>query len=275
MTTAEEIGPAAPARDVSRLSSISSSRTGKPIRALGGFFAMALDTLVLIPRRPFAWREFLEQTWFVARVSLVPTLMLAIPFTVLLIFTFNILLLEFGAADFAGTGAAYGTVTQIGPVVTVLVVAGAGATAMCADLGARTIRDELDALRVMGVDPIQTLVVPRVLAATVVATLLSSVVILVGLIGGFVFSVFVQHVTPGAFISGLTVITSAADVAISLIKAALFGLSAGLIACYKGISVGGGPAGVGNAVNETVVFTFVALFAINIIASAVGVKATL
>ncbi|BBY75357.1 ABC transporter permease [Mycolicibacterium parafortuitum] len=254
---------------------VSSAKAAKPVRALGDFFAMALDTLVCIPRKPFAWREFLEQSWFVARVSLVPTLMLAIPFTVLLIFTFNILLLEFGAADFAGTGAAYGTVTQIGPVVTVLVVAGAGATAMCADLGARTIRDELDALRVIGVDPIQTLVVPRVLAATFVATLLSSVVILVGLVGGFIFSVFIQHVTPGAFVSGLTVITGVDDVIISLVKAALFGLSAGLIACYKGISVGGGPAGVGNAVNETVVFTFVALFAINIIASAVGIKATL
>ncbi|MCV7220305.1 ABC transporter permease [Mycolicibacterium elephantis] len=257
------------------ISAISSAKAAKPVNAVGGFFAMALDTLMAIPRRPFAWREFLEQSWFVARVSLVPTLMLAIPFTVLLIFTFNILLLEFGAADFAGTGAAYGTVTQIGPVVTVLVVAGAGATAMCADLGARTIREELDALRVMGVDPIRTLVVPRVLAATVVATLLASVVILVGLVGGFIFSVFVQHVTPGAFVSGLTVITGPADVVLSLVKAALFGLSAGLIACYKGISVGGGPAGVGNAVNETVVFTFVALFAINIIASAVGIKATL
>ncbi|BBZ31249.1 ABC transporter permease (plasmid) [Mycolicibacterium madagascariense] len=255
--------------------SATATRGAKPFRAVGGFFAMALDTLILIPRRPFAWREFLQQSWFVARVSLVPTLLLAIPFTVLLVFTFNILLLEFGAADFSGTGAAYGTVTQIGPVVTVLVVAGAGATAMCADLGARTIREELDALRVMGVNPIQSLVVPRVLAATLVATLLSSVVIVVGLVGGFVFSVFVQHVTPGSYISGLTVITHAADVVISMIKAALFGLAAGLIACFKGISVGGGPAGVGNAVNETVVYTFVALFAINIIASAVGIQATL
>ncbi|BBZ61868.1 hypothetical protein MMON_31690 [Mycolicibacterium monacense] len=111
-------------KGMAAIESMSSAKAAKPIRALGGFFAMALDTLVTIPRRPFAWREFLEQSWFVARVSLVPTLMLAIPFTVLLIFTFNILLLEFGAADFAGTGAAYGTVTQIGPVVTVLVVAG-------------------------------------------------------------------------------------------------------------------------------------------------------
>jgi phospholipid/cholesterol/gamma-HCH transport system permease protein len=242
---------------------------------MGGFFAMMLDTFALIPKKPFAWREFLLQSWFVARVSLLPTLLLAIPFTVLLIFTFNILLVEFGAADFSGTGAAYGAVTQIGPVVTVLVVAGAGATAMCADLGARTIRDELDALRVMGVNPIQTLVVPRVLAATLVATLLSSVVIVVGITGSFFFSVFIQHVTPGAFAGGMTLITHFTDLIISLIKAALFGFTAGLIACYKGVSVGGGPAGVGNAVNETVVFTFMALFAINIIATAVGIQATL
>ena len=212
---------------------------------------------------------------FVARVSLLPALMLALPFTVLLVFTFNIVLIEFGAADYSGTGAAFGTVTQLGPIVTVLVVAGAGATSMCADLGARTIREELDAMRVMGINPIQALVVPRVLAATLIAVLLSSVVILVGLVGGFIFSVFVQHVTPGAFAGGMTIITHLADVVIALIKAGLFGLAAGLIACYKGISVGGGPAGVGNAVNETVVYTFVALFAINIIASAVGIEATL
>lgn len=247
----------------------------KPAAAVGGFFAMALDTLVLIPRRPFALRELVLQSWFVARVALVPTVMLALPYTVLVVFTFNILLLEFGAADIAGTTAAFATVTQIGPIVTVLVVAGAGATAMCADLGARTIRDEIDALRVMGINPIQSLVVPRVLAATLVAVLLSSVVIMVGLVGGFVFSVFVQHVTPGAYAAGITVLTRVPDLLLALIKAALFGLAAGLIACYKGISVGGGPAGVGNAVNETVVYTFVALFAINIVATVVGVKVTL
>lgn len=247
----------------------------KPLGAVGGFFAMALDTLMLMPRRPFAWRDFFLQMWFVARVSLLPTLMLAIPFTVIMIFTFNILLIEFGAADFSGTGAAFGTVTQVGPIVTVLVVAGAGATAMCADLGARTIREELDALRVMGVNPIQALVVPRVLAATVVATLLASIVNVVGIVGSFLFAVLIQNVTPGAFVAGMTVLTGLPEVLISLIKAALFGLSAALIACYKGISVGGGPAGVGNAVNETVVYTFMALFAINIIATAVGVQATL
>ncbi|QLL10410.1 MlaE family ABC transporter permease [Mycobacterium vicinigordonae] len=235
---------------------------------------MAIDTLLAVPQRPFAWREFLLQSWFVARVSIAPALMLAIPFTVLNVYTLNILLIEFGAADFSGTAAAIGTVTQIGPIVTVLVVAGAGATAMCADLGARTIREELDALRVMGVDLIRTLVVPRVLAATFVALMLSALVTIVGLVGAFIFSVFFQHVTPGAFVAGLTLITGMPQLIISLVKAPLFGLAASLIACHKGISVGGGPAGVGNAVNETVVYTFMALFLINILATAVGIEMT-
>jgi phospholipid/cholesterol/gamma-HCH transport system permease protein len=247
----------------------------KPVRAFGDFFAVAGDTLVLIVKPPFAWRELLAQAWFVARVSLLPTLMLAIPFTVLTVFTLNILLAELGAADLAGTGAALGTITQIGPVVTVLVVAGAGATAMCADLGARTIREELDAMRVLGINPIQALVVPRVLAATFVAVLLSALVSIVGLVGGFCFSVFIQHVTPGAFVSGLTLLVGVPEVLISFVKAGLFGLAASLIACYQGISVTGGPAGVGRAVNETVVFSFMALFVINVIVTAVGVKVTM
>ena len=246
----------------------------KPLRGVGEFFAMSLDTLIQMFKPPFAWREYVLQSWFVARVSMLPALMLTMPYSVLLVFTFNILLTEFGAADFSGTGAAIGTVNQIGPIVTVLVVSGAGATAMCADLGARTIREELDAMRVMGINPIQALVVPRVLAATTVALALSATVILVGLVGAFFFTVFIQNVSAGAFIAGLTLLTGVSDVIVSLVKATLFGMSAGLIACYKGISVGGGPAGVGNAVNETVVFTFMVLFAINVIVTAVGIQFT-
>ena len=214
-----------------------SESIAKPIRAFGGFYSMALDTFVAMFKPPFAWREYIAQSWFVARVSLLPTLMLTIPYTVLLTFIENILLTEIGASDFSGTGAALGSVRQIGPIVTVLVVAGAGATAMCADLGARTIREELDALRVMGIDPIRALVVPRVLAATAVSLALSATVILIGLAGAYFFCVYIQHVSPGAFAAGLTLIIGATDVVIALIKAALFGLSAGLIACYKGISV--------------------------------------
>ena len=97
---------------------------------------------------------------------------------------------------------------------------------------------------------------------------------LTGLAGGFFFSVFFQHVTPGAFVAGMTFITGLSDVLVSMVKATLFGLSAGLVACYQGTTVKGGPAGVGNAVNETVVFSFVLLFLINLVATAIGFEIT-
>src|SRR6476646_4736089 len=151
--------------------------------AVGGFFVLTGETFAAIPRRPFAWREVLEQIWFVARVSIFPTIMLSIPYTVLIVFVLNILLVEIGAGDLSGAGAALASVTQVGPVVTAMAVAGAGSTAMCADLGARTIREEIDAMKVIGINPIQALVVPRLIAATFVAVLLCSVVAVTGLVG--------------------------------------------------------------------------------------------
>lgn len=223
-------------------------------------------------RRPFQLREFLEQTWMIARVSLIPTLLIAIPFTVLVSFTLNILLREIGAADLSGSATAFGTVTQLGPISTVLVVAGAGATAICADLGARTIREEIDAMRVLGIDPIQRLVVPRVLASMFVAVLLNALVCAIGLAGGYVFSVFLQGVNPGAFINGLTVLTGLGELVLAEVKAVLFGMVAGLVGCYRGLTAKGGPKGVGNAVNETVIYAFICLQAINVLMTALGVR---
>lgn len=247
----------------------------RPVVALGDFFAMSLDVFACLLTSRLAWQEYLAQTWFAARVSFLPAILMCIPYSVISSFCFTILLNEFGAADYSGAGAAFFTLTQIGPIVTVLVISGAAATATCADLGARTIREELDAQRVMGIDPIKALVVPRVLAVTTISLALSAMVILSGMVATFFFSVFVMNISPGAFVSGMTVLAGLGDFVVSEVKAIIFGMVAGLIACFKGIRVGGGPAGVGNAVNETVVFSFMALFAINIVVTAVGVHFTL
>ncbi|MBU9762841.1 ABC transporter permease [Mycobacterium sp. TNTM28] len=246
-----------------------------PLEGVGGLFAMSVDAARFAVRGPFQWREFLDQSWFVARVSMAPTLLVAIPFTVLVSFTLNILLRELGAADLSGAGAAFGAVTQVGPMVTVLIVAGAGATAMCADLGSRTVREEIDAMEVLGINPIQRLVTPRMLASGLVALLLNSVVVIIGILGGYLFSVFVQEVNPGAFAAGITLLTGIPEVVISCVKAALFGVIAGLVACYRGLTVsGGGAKAVGNAVNETVVYAFMALFVVNVVVTAIGIQMT-
>ncbi|HWF70913.1 MAG TPA: ABC transporter permease [Mycobacterium sp.] len=243
-----------------------------PIVVVGGFFRMCVLTGKAMFRSPFQWRECVLQSWFVMRVAFMPTIMVSIPFTVLLVFTLNILLAQFGAADISGAGAALGAVTQLGPLTTVLVIAGAGSTAICADLGARTIREEIDAMEVLGIDPIHRLVLPRVLAATFVATLLNSLVITVGLVGGFLFGVYLQNVSGGAYLATLTTITGLPEVVIATVKAAVFGLIAGLVGCYRGLTVGGGAKGLGSAVNQTVVLCVVALFSVNLVLTTVGVR---
>ena len=101
---------------------MSGSTLAKPMNALGEFFILSGESLVTLVRRPWSGREILEQIWFVARVSIFPTIMLSIPYTVLIVFVLNILLVEIGAGDLSGAGAGLASVTQVGPVVTAMVV---------------------------------------------------------------------------------------------------------------------------------------------------------
>ncbi|PPJ24956.1 ABC transporter permease [Nocardia nova] len=250
---------------LSRLvTAVATGARGTP-KVLGDFYATTLETFRYLPRRPFQLREFVSQAWFIASVSIVPTLLMSIPFCVMVVFQINVLLSEVGAIDLSGAGAGVAVVREIGPIVTVLAVAGTGATAICADLGSRTIREEIDAMRVLGINPIQRLVVPRVLASTVVALFLNGLVTAVGLIGGYLYGVYLQGATPGQFITAIPILTGIPDLLLSELKATLFGLLAGLVACHLGLNVKGGPKGVGDSVNQTVVFSFVLLFFANAI----------
>lgn len=244
----------------------------KPAAAIGGFYATSLDSVRFAFRRPFQTREFLGQAWFIAGVCLAPTLLMSIPFCVITVFQLNQLLIELGGADLSGAGAGLGVVREIAPLVSALVVAGSGATAICADLGARRIREEIDAVRVLGLHPVHRLVVPRVLAATVVALCLNGMVTLVGLLAGYVFSVYVQHASPGLFAANLTLLTGPKDFIVSEFKSAVFGLLAGLVACHLGLTAKGGPKGVGDAVNQTVVCGFLLLFLANSLITALFLR---
>lgn len=245
---------------------------GDVAAAVGAFFATARETFACMFARPFQVKELLSQAWFIASVSIVPTLLMSIPFCVIVVFQINLLLNEIGAIDLSGSGAGVAVIREIGPVVTVLVVAGAGGTAICADLGSRKIREELDAMEVLGISPVQRLVVPRVLAATIVAILLNGVVSAVGLVGGFVFAVYLQGATPGQYVASLSLLTGPGDLVVSEIKSGVFGLLAGLVAGHLGINANGGPKGVGDAVNQTVVFSFVLLFLANSVITTVALQ---
>ncbi len=246
-------------------------RSSMPFRTLGtfgDFYSFVGTVFKQMFTRKFHFREFISQAWFVTNVSFWPALLVSIPFCVVIIFQVNQLLIQIGAVDLAGAGAAVAVVREIGPIVSVLVVAGAGATAICADLGSRKIREEIDAMVTLGIDPIERLVVPRVLASTLVGVALNGMVTVVGLVGGYFFSVVLQGATPGLYLSDLTLLVGLPDFLASEAKAAIFGMLAGLTACYLGLNAKGGPKGVGEAVNQTVVFAFMLLFAANSVISA-------
>jgi phospholipid/cholesterol/gamma-HCH transport system permease protein len=158
---------------------------------------------------------------------------------------------------------------EASPIVTALLIAGAGGSAICADLGARKIREEIDAMQVLGIDPVHRLVVPRVLASMVVAVLLNGLVSVVGICGGFFFNVVLQHGTPGAYLASFTTLAQLPDLYTAELKALVFGGIAGIVASYKGLTAKGGPKGVGDAVNQSVVITFMLLFVANFVMTAV------
>ncbi|WZH54444.1 MAG: ABC transporter permease [Nocardioides alkalitolerans] len=226
---------------------------------------MALDTVRAIFRRPFAARELLEQFWFVVSVSWVPAMLVAIPFGAVIALQLGTLTRQIGAQSFTGAASVLAVVQQAAPIVTTLVIAGAGGAAICAALGARRTRDEIDALRVMGVDPVQHLVVPRVIACIFAAVLLNGLVSVVGVIGGYVFNVIVQGGTPGAYLSSFTALAQLNDLWVGELKAVIFGFIAGIVACHRGLNAAGGPKGVGDAVNQAVVVTFLLLFFVNFV----------
>ncbi|RNL62786.1 ABC transporter permease [Nocardioides marmoriginsengisoli] len=230
---------------------------------VGGFVSLVGDSSRAMFRRPFPLQEYLEQTVFIASVSILPAVFVTIPFTVVVQFFINQLLQEIGATDLAGGGSGFVVIQELGPFCSVLVVAGAGATAVCADLGSRRIREELDAMETLGLDPMHRLVAPRVLAFTTVALGLFGIVSVVGLVGTYVFSVVIGGASPGLFVSNLTLVTGAPEFIMAMIKTLLFGVTAAWVACYLGMNAKGGPKGVGEAVNQTVVVTLMVLVVIN------------
>ncbi|MDA3649812.1 ABC transporter permease [Saccharopolyspora indica] len=235
------------------------------LRETGRLFALALDVVRALPKRPFQLREFIQQCWFIASVTILPTALVSIPFGAVIALQLGSLTRQIGAQSFTGAASVLAIIQQAAPIVTALLIAGAGGSAICADLGSRKIRDEIDAMEVLGISPIQRLVVPRVLAAMLVAVLLNGMVSVVGVLGGYTFNVIMQGGTPGAYMASFNALAQLPDLWIGEIKALIFGFLAGVVAAYRGLHPPPGPKGVGDAVNQSVVITFLLLFAVNFV----------
>jgi phospholipid/cholesterol/gamma-HCH transport system permease protein len=234
-------------------------------RETGNLFAISLEGLRKTYDVRHWWKEYLRQCWFIAKVCTLPSILIAIPFGAVIALHVGTLNRQLGAESATGAAMVLAIVREASPVATALLIAGAGGSAMTADLGSRKIRDEIAAMEVMAVNPVHRLVTPRLFAASTVGLFLVSLVSVAGIAGGYVFNVLVQGVTPGAYFQGFSALAQLPDLYSSMAKAWVFGFIAAMVACYKGLYAKGGPKGVGDAVNQAVVITFILIFFANFV----------
>jgi phospholipid/cholesterol/gamma-HCH transport system permease protein len=173
-----------------------------------------------------------------------------------------------GAIDRVGATVPVAFLRELGVLVTASVAAGAIGTMITAELGARKIREELEALEALGVDPIRNLVMPRILALAAVMPILNMVAFGAGFIGAYLGAVGFYHATPASFVDQFLSNTSFLDLWASEIKVVIFGLIIGVVSSWYGLNVKGGAEGVGRAVNDCVVACIVGCAAVGILYSA-------
>ena len=240
----------------------------KSLETFGRQITMGIEAItelfVAIFRRRFPFDEFVRQSAFMASVAAAPTLLVAIPIAVIVSIQVGAVAGQVGATSFIGAANGLGIIQQGAPLVTSIMIAGAVGSAVCADLGSRTIREEIDAMKVMGVDPLRRLVAPRLGAAMIVSFLLCGFVVFVGFITGYMFNIFAQAGTPGSYMSTFASFAVTRDLAVALLKSVIFGIIAAIIACDSGLNARGGPGGVANAVNSAVVSSMVMLLGVNV-----------
>jgi phospholipid/cholesterol/gamma-HCH transport system permease protein len=236
--------------------------TGGKLVVLGVESVVAAVTDIV--GRRFSWTEFMLQAWFMTRVSLLPTILVAIPFGVIISVQIGAVASQIGATSFMGAVNGIGILRQAAPLVTSLMIAGAVGSAITSDLGARTVREEIDALKVMGISPVQRLVAPRVLAALVVALLLTVIVSMTAMITAYVINVGGGKVSAGAYQDSFVAFSQPTDFALAEFKALVFGFIATVVAAHKGLNASGGPKGVADAVNQAVVLSVILLAMANV-----------
>lgn|SRR5689334_769191 len=239
------------------------------VRGPGEIAAMVVEVTKRMFTSRFQTREFIEQAWFITSVTLMPTILVSIPFGAVISLQVGNLTGQLGAQSFAGATAVLAVVREAAPIAAALIIAGAAGSAICSDMGARKIREEIDAMEVLGIDPLERLIAPRVFATMFVALMINGIVIGAGIGGGYFFTVIVQGGSAGAFLSSFTALASLPDLVIAMIKAGVFGWLAAIVGAYKGLNAGGGPSGVGRAVNESVIVAFMMLFFLNAVITAI------
>ena len=227
---------------------------------LGGLarFAAQIGRAALAP--PLRVRLFVDELFKLGVLSLVIICVCGLAVGMVLSLQGYNTLVRFGAEQSLGAVVGLSLIRELGPVLTALLATGRAGSATTAEIGTMVATEQLDALRMMSVDPVHLVATPRALAMTAVMPLLSALFIVCGLFGGYLVGVGLMGVDAGAYMSSLdAAVDFHDDVLGSLLKALIFGVLVGLIATYRGHTTAPTSAGVGAATTSTVVVASVSI----------------
>jgi phospholipid/cholesterol/gamma-HCH transport system permease protein len=249
---------------VSRIGQIpvrSAGTVGRSVLLAGAVLRYAVTDTVSL-RLPFG--ELIVQAWTLLKVTALPAILMAIPFGAMVAVQISGLVNEVGANSLVGSVTGVAVLRQGAPVTAGLLMGGAAAAAIASDFGARAIREELDALRTLGIDPVRRLVVPRFLALQLITPILVVIVIAMGVGAAFVIATMVNGVTPGSFWLSFGSFAKMVDLWFTLAKGFFFAAIVAVISSQRGMEAKGGPRGVADAVNASVVLNVIFIIVVNL-----------
>jgi|tagenome__1003787_1003787.scaffolds.fasta_scaffold20636129_2 phospholipid/cholesterol/gamma-HCH transport system permease protein len=235
------------------------------LQSAGELGSLAVQTLRTAITPPYPWlRDAVVEVSIALRRCLIPLFVsVSIYLLGFAVVIFGRVLLTIGVADREPGGMFIAFSREVCTWITMMVFAGIAGSAITADVGARKIREELDALDVLGVGRVRALVVPRVVATTIAAMALTLLSLLCSQVVNYASAPPHLGFAPQVFLDNVRHNILPADLYASLIKHAVLGFFVGLVACHKGLTSKGGAEGVGRAVNQTVVIAFFGIWAFN------------
>jgi len=217
---------------------------------------------------PLVWRQrakVFDQMFEIGNASLLMACILSLFIGGVISLLTGTLLVERGLGNFVGGVVGYGVAQELAPVMMAILIAGRVGSAMAAEIGSMSVYQEIDALRTMNINPVHYLVLPRLVAITVILPVLVLFSMLIGWFGGATVAAFNLQIAISyeTFFNGLRATVELADVRNGLIKAACFAVMIGTVCCHQGLSTIGGPRGIGRSVTKAVVNSIVLILILN------------
>ena len=233
------------------------------IKEVGNISIFTLTAIYWAFKPPFFFRETFENMRKVGYQCLLPVLAVVGPTGMVMalqsIYIFDI----FGAHRLLSSLLAESMFRELCPTLASIMIAAQAGSSIAGEIGTMRVKEEIDALEIMSVNPFQYLIIPRFLALAIMCPLINIIASVTGIFGGYVVAVLLKGLNHGTFMANLFGFLQLSHIWGGMLKASVFGLVIGILSCYKGYNVTGGALGVGRAANTTVVDTILVVVCLN------------